>query len=141
MSADLIEKICILILRKSPKKRQAKEEEIPEAVRRSLVFVRQHYREKIRLSDAAQKAGLSESYFSSVFHACMGVTFSEYLLSYRLSLAKRMLEEGNMSSKEVGAACGFFSYSYFLTAFRQKYGVPPGTLVRNCQNMIQKPYK
>ena len=31
MSADLIEKICILILRKSPKKRQAKEEEIPEA--------------------------------------------------------------------------------------------------------------
>ncbi|MFR1310675.1 MAG: hypothetical protein ACLSCO_18570 [Gallintestinimicrobium sp.] len=46
MSADLIEKICILILRKSPKKRQAKEEEIPEAVRRSLVFVRQHYREK-----------------------------------------------------------------------------------------------
>lgn len=46
-----------------------------------------------------------------------------------------------MSSKEVGAACGFFSYSYFLTAFRQKYGVPPGTLVRNCQNLIQKTYK
>lgn len=66
-----------------------------------------------------RRQGLSESYFSSVFHACMGVTFSEYLLSYRLSLAKRMLEEGNMSSKEVGAACGFFSYSYFLTAFRQ----------------------
>ena len=38
MSADLIEKICILILRKSPKKWQAKEEEIPEAVRRSLVL-------------------------------------------------------------------------------------------------------
>ena len=141
MSADLIEKICILILRKSPKKRQAKEEEIPEAVRRSLVFVRQHYREKIRLSDAAQKAGLSESYFSSVFHACMGVTFSEYMLNYRLSLAKRMLEEGNISSKEVCAACGFFSYSYFLTAFRQKYDISPGTLARSCQNAIQKTYK
>lgn len=84
---------------------------------------------------------MSESYFSSVFHACMGVTFSEYMLNYRLSLAKRILEEENMSSKEVGAACGFFSYSYFLTAFRQKYGVPPGTLVRNCQNLIQKTYK
>ena len=141
MSADLIEKICILILRKSPKKRQAKEEEIPEAVRRSLVFVRQHYREKIRLSDAAQKAGLSESYFSSVFHACMGVTFSEYMLNYRLSLAKRMLEEGNISSKEVCAACGFFSYSYFLTTFRQKYDISPGALTRSCQNAIQKTYK
>ena len=42
MSMDLIEKICILILRKSPKKRRAKEE-IPEAVRRALVFVRQHF--------------------------------------------------------------------------------------------------
>ena len=107
----------------------------------SLVFVRQHYREKIRLSDAAQNAGWSESYFSSVFHACMGVTFSEYMLNYRLSLAKRMLEEGNISSKEVCAACGFFSYSYFLTAFRQKYDISPGTLARSCQNAIQKTYK
>ncbi|HAI66459.1 MAG TPA: hypothetical protein DCM11_02845 [Lachnospiraceae bacterium] len=49
--------------------------------------------------------------------------------------------QGNISSKEVCAACGFFSYSYFLTAFRQKYDISPGALTRSCQNAIQKTYK
>ena len=57
----------------------------------------------------------------------MGVTFSEYMLNYRLSLAKRMLEEGNISlvRKYVGVRI-LFPILIFLTAFRQKYDMSPG---------------
>ena len=55
----------------------------------------------------------------------MGVTFSEYMLNYRLSLAKRMLEEETYPLRKYVRRADSFSYSYFLTAFRQKYDMSP----------------
>lgn len=50
---------------------------------------------------------------------------SVLLKDARMSLASKLLLEGKLSVKEVGAACGFSRPSYFATAFKEYFNVSP----------------
>ncbi len=121
-----LENICIFILQHHRSAMNNPVETMQEPIRRALTYVRRNYREPIRLTDVAYAAGLSPSYFSALFHDTMGTPFSLYLSQYRLQIAERYLRSSDLSVKEVAAACGFSAYSYFVTAFKAEYGVPPG---------------
>lgn len=117
---------CVFLLEGSAKSPPVPEDGPQECVRRAVGYVRRHYREKIRLRDAADAAGLSENYFSTLFRSVMGVTFSEYLCGYRLKIADGYLRAGDLSIKEIAPLCGFPSAEYFVTKYRLRYGVTPG---------------
>lgn len=136
-----IEMLCVFLLRKKDllfQKQENKERPqlqiAQEVVRRAVAYIRKNYREPLRLADAAGAAGLSSSYFSAVFHQTMGVSFSRYLTEYRLQEAKRYLKMGELPVKQVAVVCGFSSYSYFVTAFKECFGCTPGRLLRENRN-------
>lgn len=57
-----------------------------------------------------------------------GTTFSEFLLSQRLSRAHRMLTEPRLSQSPVGSIAydaGFGDLSYFNRSFKRRYGATP----------------
>ncbi|HBA70624.1 MAG TPA: hypothetical protein DCZ40_14915 [Lachnospiraceae bacterium] len=121
-----IEMLCVFLLDRHQQESTPQIQNAHEAVRRAIVFIRKKYRNPIRLEDAAAAAGLSPAYFSSVFHQTMGITFSGYLTEYRLQEAKRYLQTGELQVKQIAAICGFPSYSYFVTAFKDAFGCTPG---------------
>ena len=121
-----LENLCVFILRHQQSRNHFYTETMQEPIRRALSYIRQHYRKDIHLADIAIAAGLSPSYFSSLFHSTMGITFSAYLTNYRLQIAERYLRTENLSVKQIAAVCGFTSYPYFVTAFKAEYGSPPG---------------
>ena len=119
-----VEALCIYLLRH--RQSGSAESLAPqENIRRALSFIHNHYREPIRLADAAAAAGLSPTYFSMVFHRDMGVSYSGYLLDYRLRAADRYLCASDIPTKQIASLCGFSSYPHFVSAFKDRFGVGP----------------
>ena len=77
------------------------------------------------LADLAQCAGMSRSRFAARFSQVVGVPPAEYLLQWRVGLAKGLLRRGR-PVKQVAEVVGYGGASAFGRAFAQVVGVPPG---------------
>lgn len=119
-----VESLCVYLLRhRQPGSTNAP---VPqECIRRGVSYIQNHYREPIRLADAAAASGLSPSYFSMVFHRDMGISFSGYLTDFRLRTADRYLCSSDLPIKQIAALCGFSSCPHFVTAFKTRFGITP----------------
>jgi two-component system response regulator YesN len=89
-----------------------------------LDYVKEHYSEKILMSDVERNCNYSGVVLNRRFKAQMGITFNEYLNRYRIRKAVEMLNEGS-SVHEAAASCGFSEYKYFNTVFRKYVGYSP----------------
>ena len=104
------------------KKEQNDEQITP--IRRSIMYIENHFREDPTLEQAAQQAFLSPVYFGNLFKKTTGQTYVEYLNNCKINCAKMLLENG-MSVSRACFDSGFGSLSGFLYVFRQKNGVSP----------------
>ncbi|MDQ0558330.1 AraC-like DNA-binding protein [Rhizobium mesoamericanum] len=73
----------------------------------------------------AQEAALSRSVFFNRFRRIVGVTPMEYLISWRMALAKKLLRHRDVGLQEIAERIGYGSASAFSTAFTRLVGVPP----------------
>lgn len=104
-----------------------------EKIKRMLIHIHEHYAEKISISEIAAAAFLSERECFRVFHDCLHMTPVEYIKSYRLEMACRMLAESPDSITAVSHACGLGSSSYFGKVFREYAHCTPSEYRRKCQ--------
>jgi AraC-like DNA-binding protein len=73
----------------------------------------------------AREAGLSRSSFSQRFSQRVGVPPMQYLIDWRMALAKAMLKGDSPPLEVVAGAIGYQSASAFSTAFRREIGCSP----------------
>jgi AraC-like DNA-binding protein len=78
----------------------------------------------------ARTAALSRSAFFARFTRTVGVAPMEYLLSWRMEIAKDLLHRERLTSAEVAERVGYASTSTFSTAFSRHFGQPPREFVR-----------
>lgn len=69
--------------------------------------------------------GMSEVHFRRLFLRMYGVTPKQYLISYRMNVAKSLLAQGEISIAEIAARIGYNSVCYFSRAFKKECGVSP----------------
>jgi AraC-like DNA-binding protein len=74
----------------------------------------------------AQEAALSRSAYFERFTRAVGIPPMEYLLSWRMALAKKLLRSRDRGLGEVAELVGYSSASTFSTAFSRHVGQPPG---------------
>jgi len=79
-----------------------------------------------KVSELAEKVGLSESGFRERFKAEMGFSPHEYILNQRITEARRRLTETDADITRVALDLGFASSQYFATVFRRRVGMSPG---------------
>lgn len=77
------------------------------------------------IAGLAKEAALSRSVFFDRFRRAIGVAPMEYLLAWRMALAKRLLQQGNRKLGEVAAQVGYGSASTFSIAFSRHVGMSP----------------
>ncbi|MBW9063490.1 AraC family transcriptional regulator [Rhizobium herbae] len=82
------------------------------------------------MADLAKEAALSRSAFFDRFARNVGVPPMEYLLSWRMALAKDLLRRQGIEIAEVAERVGYGSASTFSTAFSRHVGQPPGRFAR-----------
>lgn len=78
------------------------------------------------VAQLAKKAALSRSGFFDRFTRNVGLPPMEYLLAWRMAIAKDLLRHHDMSIAEVAERIGYGSASTFSTAFSRNVGQPPG---------------
>jgi AraC-like DNA-binding protein len=105
---------------------------IPKALRgpslqAALANVEEHYAVKLRQSVVAASCGMSSYTFSRAFKAQYGMTFSQYLMRYRIGRACRLLRYGSHTATTAGLAVGFNDSSHFARAFRKLLGISPSS--------------
>lgn len=93
----------------------------------AMLYVLENFRSDITLSSAAKHIGLSASYLSKVFADENKTTFKKYLDGVRFDYAKKLLTYSDMSVSEICAESGFDDYANFMRAFKQNFGLSPGS--------------
>jgi len=80
--------------------------------------------------ELARKAALSRSTFFERFRREVGVTPMEYLLGWRMALAKDILRREKAGVAKVAERVGYSSASTFSVAFARHVGMPPAQYMR-----------
>lgn len=79
----------------------------------------------------AKPAGMSRSAFFERFTRSVGMPPMEYLLAWRMAVAKDLLRGHDLAITEVAERVGYSSASTFSTAFSRHVGQPPSRYVRD----------
>ena len=116
----------------------APEDEPVEPLRNGMSLIGQRLEEYIRekelflnaklsLNDLATEMGTNRSYLSNCLNNELGVTFYDYINSFRLERAKALLGDATFegSIEETALLSGFNSVSTFRRSFQKKYGCTP----------------
>jgi AraC-like DNA-binding protein len=82
------------------------------------------------VTQLAQTAALSRSAFFERFTRTVGLPPMEYLLAWRMALAKALLRRHELTLTEVAERVGYGSASSFSTAFSRYVGQPPSRYAR-----------
>ena len=82
------------------------------------------------VAELAEEAALSRSAFFDRFARIVGVTPMEYLLGWRMALAKDLLRRRDVPLAHVAERVGYSSASTFSTAFSRYVGRAPGRYAR-----------
>ncbi|MDN7181540.1 AraC family transcriptional regulator [Caballeronia sp. SEWSISQ10-4 2] len=85
------------------------------------------------VADLAKEAALSRSTFFERFSRAVGLTPMEYLLTWRMALAKNLLRRNEGRIAEIAERVGYGSASTFSVAFTRHVGRPPAQYAREEQ--------
>lgn len=90
-----------------------------DKIKLMMIYIHEHYQEKISIPELAAAACLSERECFRVFHDYLHTTPVEYIKAYRLQAACQMLAGGQEPITVISHACGLGSSSYFGKVFRE----------------------
>ena len=84
-----------------------------------------HLDRPLSLAALARGVNLSVSRFAHLFHTELGRSPVRYFRELRLDRARLLVEESNLSIKQIMSAVGFKDPSHFARGFARRHGVSP----------------
>ena len=104
---------------------------IDPRVRTVLQYVEsRHVNSACRLDDVARNLRVSRSYLSRLVFKETGVTFNRHLQLARMNTAARLLQESELSIKEISSGTGYEHVPSFDRQFRSHFNLTPGDFRR-----------
>lgn len=88
-------------------------------------YVKNNLSRKITLSDIAWKLHCSTVTLTEHFKKEYGMTIMEYVMKKRMEKARRLLNNSELSIREVAEECGFVDDEYFSRCFKESHGASP----------------
>ncbi len=102
------------------------EHALPSGMVESLdSYIRENAGDDISNTEIGAIFGYHPFYISKVLKDTKGVTLRQYIIAYRLKLAKKLLSESVKSINEISEECGFNDPSYFTKTFKNNFGMTP----------------
>ncbi len=90
-----------------------------------LTYLNQNILTKLTLDDISRSIGISKFYMCRQFQDNMGITIGGYIKNRRISVAKQLLIETDMSISEISMHCCFSNSSFFAKVFSEEIGCTP----------------
>ena len=90
-----------------------------------IAYMQEHYAEKVTLEQVAASAMISVRECIRCCKKGIGQTPYEYLMDYRLEMAKKLLRQTGKSVLDIANETGFSGSAYFGKLFRKNLGMTP----------------
>ena len=101
-------------------------------------YMREHYKEDLKLSDLAATFGYSDAYLSRMFQKYAGINYKDYMQAIRTEHGYRQLVETDMTISDISMENGFPNNKAFSKAFYKKYGIMPAEFRKRQKSAINE---
>lgn len=115
---DKIELVCNLVI-------HFRQNDFGDILKKALQYIQTSYSKDITLEQVAHHISLNPTYFSSMFHKKTGKKFSDYLIYIRIEKAKQLLEDTDLTIKQISFKIGYKSPNYFSRIFKKVTNLSP----------------
>jgi two-component system response regulator YesN len=88
-------------------------------------IIAERFSQELTLDGISKELYISPQYFSRLYKQEMGVNFIEQLTLVRMQHAKKLMEQGEFSVKEICYMSGYSDPNYFSRLFKKFEGVSP----------------
>jgi len=126
MATVLVEALIVRLLMERPLLSPAFEDEGNRGynIKALLLYVNNHFTEKLSLEAIASHFYISTNYLNRVFRKEIGSTVMEYICTRRITYAKQLLING-ITAAQAAVLVGFGDYSSFYRAYKKRYQYSP----------------
>ncbi len=98
---------------------------LPRWIYSAIEYINLNFKNNISLKSVSEYAGYSQEYFCRQFKKYVGVSFLNYLTELRVTYAKHLLDNQEITVTNACYECGFQCLRSFNRAFKKKYGYSP----------------
>lgn len=95
------------------------------SVQRILQHIREHYNERLKISELAKLGGISPRHMHRLFQDSFHLSVQEFIIRMRVDAASRDLLDTSRSIAEIANLHGFCDSSTFTRQFRSHVGMNP----------------
>ena len=88
-------------------------------------YIATNYDKKITLDNLCEITHVSKFHFLKLFKIYTGFTPYEYLINYRINMAKQLLKNTNVTISDISINVGFNDESSFIKQFKKAIGYTP----------------
>lgn len=92
-------------------------------------YIAEHYREPLQIRQLCRLVDRTPGYVITTFRDVAGMTPIDYLHHLRISAAKDLLMQTDLSIVQIAEYLGFCDQSYFNRVFKKMLGLPPSEFV------------
>lgn len=94
-------------------------------VKQALSYIEHHYKEKLQLTDVAEKVYVSHWHLSKLLNST-GKSFSDLLNEVRIENAKKLMEDSSLHIADISERVGFADTAHFSRVFKKYTGMSAG---------------
>ena len=109
-------------------------------IKRVLGYIDANLEAKITVDQLAEFARVSRSHLCYLFKVETGVAPIQYIKRVRIERARDLLEQTNLSIKEIRASVGLVDRSHFTREFKEAFGVTPSEYRNKLYESIESDY-
>lgn len=102
-----------------------------QIINQAIKYIREHLSESFSLKEIASYLAVNSAYLSRLFKKNTGKTIVTYINEEKMKMAKRLIESGALSLKEVAVETGFQNYNHFYLLFKETYGISPSEIKKS----------
>lgn len=107
-----------------------------ENIKAILDYVHRHFNEDIDNDTLAGVVGYHSYYVNRLMKVFTGTTLRQYVINYRMEMAKQYLRETSLSIADISELCGYPNISNFSESFKKKTGTSPLAYRKNTQSRL-----
>ena len=97
-----------------------------QVIEKIMLYIKNNYRQELRLEDLSLMAFLSRNYFCRLFKEVTNMTVVEYAQKIRIEEACRLLRDTDKKVIDIASEVGYNDIKFFNQIFKRITGLTPG---------------
>jgi len=94
-------------------------------IKKALDYIHHNYTYDIKIADVAKYLSIDRTYLYKLFMVHKNTSPQQYLITYRLKIAQKLLKESGLSVTEIAYSCGFRDTPSFNKHFKKHLNITP----------------